>query len=230
MPRHTKQWCKKQAQRFKRKNRRQQESEKRVEARREKLSQLVGSHLAGSGEDPWLSLEQVLKKITKNITFEALFKREQRDQRHFKESETNRCARLDRDAVGPGRGNYHLAFFAFAPQFEGKPHSHAVNCVSVVLQGPLQEKLYSQDKTGRLKVIHDDLRERGSVVADLPKKTEPEFIHSVSNPSPIDHKRGSIVYSLHIYGACRGTLFNRYYDPSLIEESRPPAKQELKIM
>lgn len=225
MPHHTKQWCKRQAQRFKRQIRRQRESEKRVEARREKLSQLVGAHLARDEEDPWRSLEQVLKNITKNLTFEALFKREQKDPQHFKEGVTNRCARLDRDAVGPRKGTYHLAFFAFAPEFEGKPHSHAVNCVSAVLHGKLGETLYSLDEEGRLKIISDELRARGSVVADLPKPAAPPFIHSVSNPSAVDHKRGSIVYSLHVYGACRGTLFNHYYDPSLVNKSGAPAKK-----
>jgi hypothetical protein len=144
-------------------------------------------------------LEPVLKQITKNLSFEALFKREQKDPLHFKEGVANRCARVDRDAVGPVRGNFHLAFFAFAPQFEGKPHSHAaVNCVSSVLRGPLREKLYSKDKTGRLKVVSDDMRARGTV------------------------------YTLHVYGVRRGTLFNRYYDPALVEESQPTEKLELK--
>jgi hypothetical protein len=227
MPHRSKQWYKKQERRFKRKIRRQRESEKRIETRREMLSQRIGNHLAQTGEeDPWLSLERVLKEITKNISFEALFKHDQRDPSHFKKGITDCSAKVDRDAVGPKSGNYHLAFFAFAPQFKGKPHSHqGVNCVSAVLKGPLQEKLYSKDETDQLKVISDEQRSRGSVVADFPGTSQSEFIHSVSNPSKTD-----IANSLHVYKISRGTLFNKYYAaPPSPENKQPATKRELKL-
>jgi predicted metal-dependent enzyme (double-stranded beta helix superfamily) len=114
------------------------------------------------------------------------------------------------------KGAFHVAFFAFAPGFKGRPHDHTgIHCVSAVLRGPVTEIAYTEDKEGSLIADNIDTREKGSIVSDL--SSAEKFIHHVENDSDKD-----IAYSVHIYGIVRGTNFNNYYeDKSINEQSLP---------
>ncbi len=193
--------------------RRAQEAERKMLQRRQKVAGMIESHLIKTDGD-WASLPGVLKEITKAYTFEGLFSRRQRDKASFKKDKPIQ-EKVERDAVGSKVGAFHVAFFALAPGYKGKPHDHqGVHCVSGVLRGPFTEVVFTQDPQGKIIPDNVETREKGSVVADL--ATGEKFIHRVEND---DEKE--IAYSVHVYGAPRGTCFNHYYEEESVAASSP---------
>lgn len=182
--------------------RRLEETKQKIKARRQRIVDIIASHLTNSD---WESLPKVLETLTKVYTFEGLFSQKQRDKNSFKKDEPV-GQKVSREAVGPRRGKFHVAFFALAPGFKGRPHDHkSVNCVSGILAGPFTEVMYQINKDGTVTQESENTREKGSVVADLADKKT--FVHSVRNDN--DKK---IAYSIHIYGANRKANFNNYHD------------------
>jgi predicted metal-dependent enzyme (double-stranded beta helix superfamily) len=194
--------------------RRLQVAQRKVEVRRQQIAGLVESHMIRTDND-WQSLPAVLENITKSYSYEGLFFRKQRDNLTFKKDEPQ-GQKVSREAVGAKKGSFHIAFFALAPGFKGRPHDHTgVNCVSAVLKGPFTEVAYKKESAELLKVDNVEVRERGSVVADFSTNAlEQQFVHSVGNDS-----REEIAYSVHVYGATKGTNFNNYYEEASIDPS-----------
>lgn len=184
--------------------RRLQKAQQKIQFRRQRITDLIAAHLANT-ENDWQSLPNRLQTIAQNCSVEGLFSQKQRDKLNFKKDEPA-GQKVTREAVGPRKGQFHVAFFALAPGFRGKPHAHAgVNCVSAVLGGPFTEILYSEKKDGTLVAESKENRAKGSVVADLSSANE--FIHSVGN-----YGDDEVAYSMHVYSVRRGTNFNKYYD------------------
>lgn len=178
--------------------------EMRVQKNRLEIAGLVRDYFQKGGN--WINLPLLLKRIAQLFSFRDLFTNAQRNAPQFMREEKNPEKRLTREAVGFENENYHLTFFALAPGFRGKAHSHShVNCTSVVLHGPFTEVLYTQGNQNILSVSSVECRQQGSVNADLASFVN-TFIHSVGNYS------AETVYSLHVYGIHKDQAFNCYYD------------------
>ena len=187
--------------------RREQKAERSVKNKRQKLVHLVSAHLEKNNND-WSTLPAILKYIANTFSVQGLFTPKQRDAATFMKEEERAEKKLVREVVGPKRGSFHLAFFALASGFKGRPHSHSnVNCVSAVLEGPFTEAVYQEEKDDAITAVAVETREKGNISADLVGADKDKFIHSVGN-----YNNDKIVYSLHVYGVRRGTNFNSFYD------------------